>query len=74
MDNYDTLEYSRVKAIAVSVCLRNFLCALINTNTYGIIIVAFTQKYLGYRIFHRERRKIILANSSKDNPRLEIER
>jgi hypothetical protein len=32
MDKYDTLKYSRVKAITVSVRLRNFLCALINTN------------------------------------------
>jgi hypothetical protein len=32
VDNYDTLEYSRVKAIAVSVRLRIFLCTLINTN------------------------------------------
>jgi hypothetical protein len=32
MDKYDTLEYSRVKAIMVFVRLRNFLCALINTN------------------------------------------
>jgi hypothetical protein len=32
MDKYDTLEYSWVKAITLSVCLRNFLCALINTN------------------------------------------
>jgi hypothetical protein len=32
VDKYDTLEYSRVKAITVSVRLRNFLCALINTN------------------------------------------
>jgi hypothetical protein len=32
MDKYDTLEYSRVKAITVSVRLRNFLCALTITN------------------------------------------
>jgi hypothetical protein len=32
MDKYDTLEYSRVKAIMVSVCLRNFLCGLTITN------------------------------------------
>jgi hypothetical protein len=32
VDKYDTLEHSRVKAITVSVRLRNFLCALINTN------------------------------------------
>jgi hypothetical protein len=32
MDKYNTLEYSRVKAITISVHLRNFLCALINTN------------------------------------------
>jgi hypothetical protein len=34
VDKYETLEYSRVKAITVSVHLWNFLCALINTNTY----------------------------------------
>jgi hypothetical protein len=33
MDKYDTLEYTRVKAIMVSVRLRNSLCALINTNS-----------------------------------------
>jgi hypothetical protein len=32
MDKYDTLEYFPVKAITVSIRLRNFLCALINTN------------------------------------------
>jgi hypothetical protein len=32
VDKYDTLEYSQEKAITVSVRLRNFLCALINTN------------------------------------------
>jgi hypothetical protein len=32
MDKYDTLEYSRVKVITVSVRLRNFLRALINAN------------------------------------------
>jgi hypothetical protein len=32
VDKYDTLEYSRVKAIIVSVHLWNFLCVLINTN------------------------------------------
>jgi hypothetical protein len=32
VDKYDTLEYSRVKVITVSVHLQNFLCALINTN------------------------------------------
>jgi hypothetical protein len=32
MDKYDTLEYSRVKAITVFMCLRNFLCALTITN------------------------------------------
>jgi hypothetical protein len=32
VDKYDTLEHSRVKVITVSMCLRNFLCALINTN------------------------------------------
>jgi hypothetical protein len=38
MDKYDTLEYSRVKAITVSVRLRNFLCVLINTNKlFGVV-------------------------------------
>ena len=32
MDKYDTLEYSRMKATAVSVCLRIYLCAFKNTN------------------------------------------
>ena len=32
MDKYDTLEYSRVKATAVSVRLRIYLCAFKNTN------------------------------------------
>jgi hypothetical protein len=32
MNKYDTLKYSPVKAITVSVCLRNFLCALTITN------------------------------------------
>jgi hypothetical protein len=32
MDKYDTLEYSRAKAITVFVHLRNFLCALTITN------------------------------------------
>jgi hypothetical protein len=32
MDKYDTLEYSQVKAITVSMCLRNFLCVLTITN------------------------------------------
>jgi len=32
MDKYDTLEYSRVKGTAVSVCLRIYLCAFKNTN------------------------------------------
>jgi hypothetical protein len=27
-----------------------------NPQAYGIIVVAFTLKYLGYRIFHREQR------------------
>jgi hypothetical protein len=32
VDKYGTLEYSRVKAITVSVRLLNYLCALTNTN------------------------------------------
>lgn len=32
MDKYDTLEYSQIKATAVSVCLRIYLFALRNTN------------------------------------------
>ena len=32
MDKYDTLEYSRVKATAVSARLRIYLCAFKNTN------------------------------------------
>jgi hypothetical protein len=39
VDKYDTVEYSRVKAITVSVRLRNFLCALINTNKlFGAVV------------------------------------
>jgi hypothetical protein len=38
MDKYDTLEYSRVKAIMVSVHLRNFLCVLININSSHLLI------------------------------------
>jgi hypothetical protein len=37
MDKYDTLEFSRVKAIIVYVCLRNFLCVLINTNSNNLL-------------------------------------
>ena len=37
MDKYDTLEYSRVKATAVSVRLRIYLCAFKNTNSPFII-------------------------------------
>jgi hypothetical protein len=33
MDKYDTLEYSRVKAITVFMRLQNFLCALTITNS-----------------------------------------
>jgi hypothetical protein len=32
MAKYDTLEYSRVKAITVSVRLQNFMCVLTFTN------------------------------------------
>jgi hypothetical protein len=39
MNKYDTLVYSRVKAITVSVRLRNFLCALTITNKlYGTVV------------------------------------
>ena len=34
MDKYDTLEYSRVKATMISMCLRIYLCAFKNTNTH----------------------------------------
>jgi hypothetical protein len=44
-----------------------------NPQAYGITVVAFTQKYSGYRIFHRERRYFLLASFSKDNPMVEIE-
>jgi hypothetical protein len=45
-----------------------------NPQAYGIIIVAFTQKYSGYHIFHKEQRYFLLANSFKDNSRVEMER
>jgi hypothetical protein len=32
MDKYDTLKYSQVKATAVSMRLRIYLCALTNSN------------------------------------------
>jgi hypothetical protein len=39
VDKYDTLEYSRVKAITVSVHLQNFLCALPITNKlFGVVV------------------------------------
>jgi hypothetical protein len=39
VDKYDTLKCSRIKAIIVSVCLCNFLCALINTNKlFGTVV------------------------------------
>jgi hypothetical protein len=38
MDKYDTLEYSWVKATLVSVHLRIYLCALINTNKLSSIV------------------------------------
>jgi hypothetical protein len=47
MDKYDTLEYSWVKAITVSVRLRNFLCVLINTNK---LFGAITEEAIGVRI------------------------
>jgi hypothetical protein len=43
-----------------------------NSQAYGITVVAFTRKYLGYRIFHSERRYFLLASLSKDNPRVEL--
>jgi hypothetical protein len=33
VDKYDTLKYSRVKAIMVSMRLQNFLCTLTITNS-----------------------------------------
>jgi hypothetical protein len=39
MDKYDTLEYSRVKAIVLSMRLRNFLYALTITNTCVVALV-----------------------------------
>jgi hypothetical protein len=47
VDKYDTLEYSRVKAITISVRLRNFLCALINTNK---LFSAVAGEAIGVRI------------------------
>jgi hypothetical protein len=44
MDKYDTLEYSRIKAITIYVRLQNFLCVLINTNTY-VMILAYELAY-----------------------------
>jgi hypothetical protein len=44
-----------------------------NPQVYGIVVVAFTRKYSGYRIFHKERRYSLLASLSKDNPRVEVE-
>jgi hypothetical protein len=44
MDKYDTLEYSRVKAITIYVRLWNFLFVLINTNTY-VMILAYELAY-----------------------------
>jgi hypothetical protein len=36
MDKYDALEYSWVKATSVSMSLRIYLCALINTNNRDV--------------------------------------
>jgi hypothetical protein len=36
VDKYDTLEYSRVKAITVFVRLRIYLCAFKNINKYPL--------------------------------------
>jgi hypothetical protein len=53
MDKYDTLEYSRIKAITVSVRLQNFLCALIKTNSYesGIADKSICSSDLLYLVF-----------------------
>ena len=47
MDKYDTLEYSRVKAIAVSVHLRIYLCAFKNTN---MLFGAVAKETIGVKI------------------------
>jgi hypothetical protein len=44
-----------------------------NPQAYGTTVVAFTWKYSGYHIFHKERRYFLLAISSKDNTRVELE-
>jgi hypothetical protein len=41
MDKYDTLEYSWIKAITVSMHLWNFLCTLINTNNVLLVELKF---------------------------------
>jgi predicted membrane protein len=47
MDKYDTLEYSRVKAVTVFMRLQNFLCVLINTNNF---FGAIAKKAIGVKI------------------------
>ena len=42
VDKYDTLEYSRVKAIALSMCLWIYLCAFKNTNKLSSIVAGET--------------------------------
>jgi hypothetical protein len=47
VNKYDTLEYSQVKAITVSIRLQSFLCALINTNKlFGVV----TDEAIGVKI------------------------
>jgi hypothetical protein len=45
----------------------------VNPQAYGITIVAFTRKYLGI-VFPQGTEVFLLANSSKDNIRVELER
>jgi hypothetical protein len=45
----------------------------VNPQAYGIIVVAFTRKYLGI-VFPQGTKVFLLANSSKDNIRVELER
>jgi hypothetical protein len=45
----------------------------INPQAYGITVVAFTRKYSGI-VFPQGTEVFLLANSSKDNIRVELER
>jgi hypothetical protein len=49
MDKYDTLEYSQVKSIAVSVRLRIYLFAFENANNDSVIAATFTSHTLRSR-------------------------